>query len=549
MIYNIVLLCWECRSILKKTRRFRERIQQAQLLLQTPEFYLNHSTSCLSTLQSKIIDNNCEIVYESYNGDKIKLEIHREHDEVPLNDEEILIEPKEEILDEIIEQDTEQLIIKDNLFDEFKNETNQNESEAYNKTKGNNQIDITKIKSEDIQTDTFDYSDEANKDYKVKKRKKKKVVAELRPCRYTKRELINRNTINMERYYFTSDVNEQVLEEIYDRRMSLKYLAKPKYKCILCMVKFNREIDKERHNTLKHLPVRGPYTCCECLNYKAQSLTKLHKHWKTHKMYKCLLCPDVSTDKSEIIQHLIRKHKYIFQCLECGKDFYLCRDIFRHYDEAHHLLCICDHCGKTYNRKNQLEQHMIYKHLPRKCDICGQVCKSAHSLGAHKRICRPDKHFDGNAPELSYCVECDKQYDSVEKYQNHLRTAVQHKSPLTVSFPCPDCGKTFSRKVYMSNHYQLVHMKKSQHYCDICNKYFSSAFSLRTHRESVHEKKYPPKDKICDICGKGFRVNTILNNHKRTHTGEKPYQCSFCPAAFAQNSAKKTHEKAKHKTN
>lgn len=37
--------------------------------------------------------------------------------------------------------------------------------------------------------------------------------------------------------------------------------------------------------------------------------------------------------------------------------------------------------------------------------------------------------------------------------------------------------------------------------------YFISAFSLRNHRKGVHEKKYPPKDKICDVCGRGFRVS------------------------------------------
>ncbi|XP_045541303.1 zinc finger protein OZF-like [Papilio machaon] len=350
----------------------------------------------------------------------------------------------------------------------------------------------------------------------------------------------------MERFYVINDVNEKVIEEILDRRLSIKYSGKPKNKCRLCNIMFKREIDLRRHKTLKHFPVKGPYKCCECIYFKSNNISELHDHWQTHKMYKCLLCPNASVTEVQIMRHLIQRHQYIFQCLECEKDFYTGRDIFVHYNEAHNI-SICDHCGKTYKRKKRLEEHMINKHLPKKCDICGQVCKSTQALGAHKRICRPDKHFDGNAPELSYCVECNKQYESIEKYQTHLRNSVLHNPPVHVCIPCPDCGKTFSRKIYMKNHYKLVHMKESKHYCEICNKYFISGYSLRTHRKSVHERKYPPKNKICDICGKGFNTNRILNNHKRTHTGEKPFQCSYCPSAFAQKTAKIYHEKKHHK--
>ncbi|KAJ0184287.1 hypothetical protein K1T71_000710 [Dendrolimus kikuchii] len=38
-----------------------------------------------------------------------------------------------------------------------------------------------------------------------------------------------------------------------------------------------------------------------------------------------------------------------------------------------------------------------------------------------------------------------------------------------------------------------------------------------------------------------FQVNKILINHRRTHTGERPFQCEYCSAAFAQKSAMNTH--------
>ncbi|XP_013141758.1 PREDICTED: uncharacterized protein LOC106105848 [Papilio polytes] len=77
-----VQLCWECRSILKKTRRFQQRIQQAQILMQKPHLLINYSISSLSTLKSKIIDSKC-IVHESYKENKglLDLKIEQELDE------------------------------------------------------------------------------------------------------------------------------------------------------------------------------------------------------------------------------------------------------------------------------------------------------------------------------------------------------------------------------------------------------------------------------------------------------------------------------------
>lgn len=99
-------------------------------------------------------------------------------------------------------------------------------------------------------------------------------------------------------------------------------------------------------------------------------------------------------------------------------------------------------------------------------------------------------------------------------------------------------GKKFSSKKALNEH-KRTHRGNRGFTCEVCDQKFTQYSSLQKHGR-VHDKQKPFK---CDFkgCHSAFTQVSNLIRHKRIHTGEKPYKWDKCKKSFASGSNLKQH--------
>lgn len=473
--------CWECVGLLKRVLKFQLRAESAQAILQfsdiQPMFY-----PPLTTLNSITIT---EKSHQYYNHENLSLEIKYD--------------------------------IKVDLSDEIKPDV-----DVKNQIKDDDDDCVQSFDDGDCNDDFFESS--AKRKYKPSNKDRKATAANK-----FKKIILKKDSINHKRV----SVTPEQLAALMEKEKTDKHYLKNKYKCQSCIISYKTALKLSEHNEKYHCESSGPMRCKICTR-RFQTSRLLNAHSESHyTKYACQICDETFYRRYNYYKHNMKYHTQIYECKECGKRFWRRTDFYEHFKEMHKSF-ICDYCGKSVNEKQTLINHMRRRHLCTKtCDVCKKTFSTVRNLRAHYRM----YHTKSEA----YCVECDLTLPNIELYKRHLRSSVKHRPKKKQSFPCPECGKVYARRCSMNYHYTYVHKQETKFKCEQCDRFFLNGFRLRTHKKATHDKIPPEKTKMCTICGRSFSTNRILENHIRTHTGERPHSCPHCPAAFAQRTAMRVH--------
>jgi len=103
---------------------------------------------------------------------------------------------------------------------------------------------------------------------------------------------------------------------------------------------------------------------------------------------------------------------------------------------------------------------------------------------------------------------------------------------------CDHCGKSFVRvKEYVEH--RRTHTGERPFHCETCGRGFSRLRSVAVHRRQ-HTGERPF---VCDVCAKQFVTSGELLKHRRYHSGERLYRCSTCGKEFLRSGEYADHRR------
>lgn len=152
------------------------------------------------------------------------------------------------------------------------------------------------------------------------------------------------------------------------------------------------------------------------------------------------------------------------------------------------------------------------------------------------------------AVEKKYCKLCDNSFTTKENIKRHMR--IHHGEKL---FSCDGCEKVFKMKAAYDKHLGKHDIEETLLVCEICERTFNNNHGfnvhLRVHSEgqpftqkgslNVHMKRQKGDKPF--KCARAFKLKITLQEHLKTHFGDRLLKCEKCDRSFKYEISLKLH--------
>lgn len=193
---------------------------------------------------------------------------------------------------------------------------------------------------------------------------------------------------------------------------------------------------------------------------------------------------------------------------------------------------VCKICNEQFETRPCLSKHKTTHLCPEtkeyKCQTCGKLCPKYDNFIRHLAI-----HLE-NRPKAFKCDLCSAAFYNMADLKRHgfLHSRVK-------PYLCEYCNEGFTRQdslfIHMAKHTGVPFVKYA---CKICDKVLNSPSALAMHSKNHTDKTIFCQEKGCEF---SCYLKSQLRQHIRTHSGEKPFQCSLCGRCFGRSNDMKNH--------